>query len=169
MDFEKEYERLEESYAVSESVWMTPTYSRKGQVCQMRLHLKRFSDDSTLLSRQLSFNEWVEAINRLVPVDSRGERKEPFGSTATGGSTAWTTYTHEKVTFIFISAFKVSPDSWKESKPYVISEQQFSTPQKQELVGTHSDDFSNNSSSKVETVIIKWNKRKCDATPIPSF
>src|SRR5437868_6430334 len=114
-DIEVSYGKPVNAYSVSEHIWMTPEYTADGQVCQMRLYPKRISSDTNYLSKQLPFEELKEVLNQLVPLNARGVKKEPFGITATGGGAAWTTYTYEKVTFVFTSSFKVDPDSWKDS------------------------------------------------------
>jgi hypothetical protein len=140
---------------------MTPEYTADGQVCQMRLYPKRISSDTNYLSKQLPFKELKGVLNQLVPLNLRGAKKESFGTTATGGGAAWTTYSYDKVTFVFTSSFKVAPDSWKDSKAYVFSAGVVPSDEKPEDSIPSDDDFLHSQTSSTEIVTIKWNDRKC--------
>jgi hypothetical protein len=160
-DIEGKYGKPINAYSVSEHVWMTPEYTADGQVCQMRLYPKRIASDTNYLSKKLPFEELKAVLNLLVPLNARGVKKESFGITATGGGAAWTTYTYEKVTFIFTSSSKVDPDAWKESKPYNFSVRESSSDIKPENTTPSDDDFFRSQASSAEIVTIKWNDRRC--------
>jgi hypothetical protein len=160
-DIETKYGNPIKAYTVSENIWMTPEYTVEGQVCQMRLYHKRIASDSNYLSTRLPFEELLSVLNQLVPIEKRGTKKEPFGLTATGGGAAWTTYPYQKVTFIFLSSFKVDPGSWNQSKPYDLSAQNF--PYNQRSENSSEGDFFRSQALAAEIVTIKWNDRRCAA------
>jgi hypothetical protein len=91
-EFEKRYGKPVVAYQVSESIWMTPEYTTDGQVCIMRLHPQRFSAKANYISPNLPFPELTKVLNQLVPLKTRGAKKEPFDTallvgTLSGGST----------------------------------------------------------------------------------
>ncbi|HET6854022.1 MAG TPA: hypothetical protein VFH46_17085, partial [Pyrinomonadaceae bacterium] len=104
-DIQTKYGKSVDVYSVSEHIWMTPEYSSDGQVCRMRLYPKRISANTNYGAHDLPFSELRDVLNGLVPVETRGAKKQSFGTTATGGGAAWTTYDYENVTFDFVSFF----------------------------------------------------------------
>lgn len=127
----------------------------------MRLYPKRIALEANILSTKLPFDELKGVLNQLVPLNVRGAKKASFGITETGGGAAWTTYPYEKVTFIFITSFKVNPDSLKDSKPYIFSIQPSPSDAKPENPPPSEDDFFPGQASNTEIVTIKWNERQC--------
>jgi hypothetical protein len=109
------------SYPVSESILMTVEYTSEGQVCMMRLHPRHVAADVNYISPKLPFQELKTVLNQLVPVHTRGAKKEPFDTGATGGGTEWMSYAYENVRFSFVSPFCPAPDSWKTRKEYVFT------------------------------------------------
>ncbi|HYG82491.1 MAG TPA: hypothetical protein VD861_18995 [Pyrinomonadaceae bacterium] len=101
------YGRPETVYSVSEHVWMTPEYSADGQVCLMRLYPKRIAPGINYLDDGLDMAEVLKILNELIPLETRGNRKEFFGMTEMGGGVAWTRFNYERVTFTFVSPFEV--------------------------------------------------------------
>jgi hypothetical protein len=63
--------------------------------------------------------------------------------------------------FIFTSSFKVEPDAWKQSKPYVFTVQDFPSAEKTENSAPSDDDFLGSQASSAEIVTMIWNDRKC--------
>lgn len=168
-DLKTKYGEPVRAYVVGEEIWMTPEYTADGQVCQMRLYPKRVGPaNHNYLSKRLSFQELNSVLNELVPPNMRGARKEPFGQTITGGGSAWTTYPYEKVTFVFISSFKVDPGT-VELKPYVFLDETLSNPDRKSSkhLNASADDFLDSEQSKTEIVTIKWNDRKCVSGAAP--
>jgi len=84
---------------------MTPEYAADGQFCRMRFYPKRISRNTNYGAHDLPFNELRGVLNELVPLETRGTKKQSFGATATGAGAAWTTYDYENVTFDFVSFF----------------------------------------------------------------
>jgi hypothetical protein len=160
-DIELRYGKPLSSYSVSEHIWMTADYAVDGQVCQMRLYPKRIAPDTNYLSKKLPFEELTAVLNQLVPRDDRGEKKESFGITATGGGASWTTYAYEEVTFVFTSSFRIDPDSGKGLQPYAFSAPEIPTDAKSKNRKLSEVDFLRSKMSDVEIVTVKWNDRKC--------
>jgi hypothetical protein len=160
-DIEMKYGKPVMAYAVSEHIWMTPEYAVDGQVCQMRLYPRRIAVDTNYFSRSLPFEELKGVLNQLVPLNTRGTKKESFGISATGGGAAWTTYPYEKVTFIFTSSFKVDPDSFQKLKPFVFSVKESPFDMSPENLAPSDEDFFRSQSSSAEFVTITWSDRTC--------
>jgi hypothetical protein len=167
-DLNAKYGEPVRAYIVGEHIWMTPDYTTDGQVCQMRLYPMRVgAAGHNYLSHRFSFQELQAVLNEIVPPKTRGAKKESFAQTATGGGSAWTTYPYEKVTFVFISSFKVDPTT-VQLKPYVFSEKALSNADRKSTKNHNAsaDDFLDSEHSNTEIVTITWNDRKCvsDAT-----
>ena len=162
-DIETKYGDPIKAYTVSENIWMTPEYTVEGQVCEMRLYHKRIASDTNYLSTTLPFEELQRVLDQLVPIEKRGAKKESFGLMTTGGGAAWTTYPYQKVTFKFVSRFKVEPGSWNQSKPYDLSAQNFPPEQRSQNSISPDGDFFRSQAFGAEIVTIKWNDRKCAA------
>ena len=162
-DIEIKYGKPIDVYSVSEHIWMTPEYATDGQVCRMRLYPKRIAVNINYISPELPFDELRNTLNRLVPVNQRGAKKQSFGVTATGGPSAWTTYAYDSVTFTFVSSF--APAKFADSPPlrkgdYVFPVQGNATKGSASLA-LSSDDFKISQPSATQIVIVKWNGRKC--------
>lgn len=97
------------SYSVTQHIWMTPDFAGDGQVCRMRLYPKHIGSQTDYPAPQLYFEELNGALIKLVPLESRGLKREAFGLTDFGGGAAWTTYAYEKVTFVFTFRFRTDP------------------------------------------------------------
>jgi hypothetical protein len=158
---DQEYGKPTAAYSVSQHISMTPDFTADGQVCRMRLYPKHIGPGINYLSPSLYFEELNSALNRLVPLDRRGEKKDSFGLTDFGGGTALTTYQYEKVTFVFTSAFRIGPDFKRtEVEPItfpvdeVLARQPKKTP-------PSIDDFGPSQSADTQVVTIVWNERKC--------
>ena len=161
-DLNAKYGEPVRAYTVSESIWMTPEYASDGQVCRMRLYPIRLDANSgNHLAHRLQFPELNSVLNKLVPLKERGAKKESFAQTATGGGSAWTTYPYEKVTFVFISPFKM--DATTPLKPYTFSEKAISNTEGSTTKNhdASADDFRVSEQFNTEIVTITWNDRKC--------
>jgi hypothetical protein len=159
-DIEKEYGKPVNAYSVGEHIWMTPEYATGGQVCRMRLYPKRFSANTNYLYSDLPFNEFQTAVDYLIPSNGRGAKQEPFDSGATGGGAMWAIFKYEKVTVTYSASFKVDPDSWKELKPFVFSEETLREFSPSNSVKPE-DDFLPYRNYKYEVVTVTWSGRKC--------
>ena len=159
-EFERKYGKPVNAYSVGEHIWMTPEYAAGGQVCRMRLYPKRFSANTNYLFDALPFNEFHTVVDYLVPPTTRGPKREPFGSAATGGGAIWAIFKYEKVTVTYSASFRIDPDAWKESKPFVFSEEVLRNYRPSDAVKPE-DDFMMFRSSNYEVVTITWNDREC--------
>lgn len=162
-EFENKYGKPVVFYLVSEHILMTPEYTTDGQICMMRLHPRHFAPDTNFISPTLPFQELTRVLNELVPLQSRGAKKEPFDTGAAGGGADWITYAYENVKFSFVSSFRPDPDSSKTRKEYVFTIKPTDVPaHPKPKNSTPSDkDFSPIQLSRVELATIKWNGRKC--------
>jgi hypothetical protein len=162
-DIELKYGKPTNAYSVSEYIWMTPEYTVDGQVCRMRLYPKRISGNTNYVSGQLPFDDFRRVVDQIVPLDKRGAKREPFyNGWATGGGAMWAIFTYEKVRITYSASFKIDADAWKESKPFVFSEELLSLPEKESKSSEKpEDDFLSYRESKAEIVTITWLDRKC--------
>lgn len=160
-DIQTKYGKPVDVYPVSEHIWMTPEYSADGPVCRMRLYAKRIGANTNYGAHDLPFNELRDVLNALVPVETRGPKKQSFGATATGAGAAWTTYNYEKVTFEFVSF--LSPMTYD---GVILKRGEYAFPPREnESVAAKSDATSNDFvewiSPHTEIVTVSWNGRKC--------
>lgn len=148
-------------YSVSEHIWMTPEYAADGQVCRMRLYPKRISANTNYGAHNLPFNELRGVLNSLVPVETRGAKKQSFGATATGGGAAWTTYDYDNVSFNFVSfsAPRTFEGVILKRGEYVFPPRE-SRPLPTESKPS-SNDFLERLSAQTEIVTVNWNGRNC--------
>jgi hypothetical protein len=115
-EIEKAQGRPTLAYSVAEHICMTPDFAADGQVCQLVLYPRRVAAITSHLGNTLVFDEVASFLNSFVPPEHRGlQQEENFGTTATGGPTAWTTDPYENIYFKFISAF--GPVSYSDSQP----------------------------------------------------
>ena len=113
-EIEQRFGQPQEIYAVGSHTSMSAVFAADGQVCQLVLYPRRVSGNKSHLGLALFFDEVASFLNLFVPPEHRGLQQEVnFGTTATGGPAAWTTYPYENVYFTFISAF--GPLSYSES------------------------------------------------------
>ncbi|HEX5885824.1 MAG TPA: hypothetical protein VFY67_14880 [Pyrinomonadaceae bacterium] len=160
-DIESGFGQPVKVYSVSEHIWMTPEYTRDGQVCQMRFFPKRIGPDTNYLSGPLPFHELKSILNRLLPPSTRGAKADLFGYTDTGGGIAWTTYPYEKATFVFIFPLRVTAEAVKQAQSVSFSAEEILAYRKQPKMPPSANDFDNSEGSKLEIVTIKWNGRQC--------
>ena len=162
-DIDAKYGKPTKAYSVSENIWMTPEFAVDGQVCRMRFYPKRISTDTNYLSNQLPFDDFRNAVDQIVPLDKRGAKKLPFDSLWTmGGGAMWAIFTYEKIRITYSASFKVDPDAWKNSKPFVFSEEALSLSDKElQSPVKPEEDFVSYRTSKAEIVTVTWLDRKC--------
>jgi len=55
------------NFSVSEHIWMSPSYTADGQVCEARLYPRRFANDTNYLATLLPEDELKEVLEQLVP------------------------------------------------------------------------------------------------------
>lgn len=121
MDLQTRYGKPVTSYIVSDHILMTPEYTMDGKVCMMRLHPRPYSSKVNFVSAHLPFSELTKVLNELVPLRTRGAKKDPFDTGATGAGAEWRTYEYENVKFSFLSSFRPDPESWKTRKEFVFT------------------------------------------------
>jgi hypothetical protein len=162
-DLQKRYGKPIASYIVSEHILLTPEYATDGQICQMRLHPRHYSADTNYVSASLPSKELMKVLGELVPLRTRGVKKDPFNKGATGGGAEWMIYTYENVEFSFISSFHVDPEVWKKKREFVFTVDPGSMPPptKQKISTPSENDFSPSEASIIELVNIKWRGRQC--------
>jgi len=163
LDLQRKYGKPVISYVVSEHILLTPEYTTDGQVCMMRLHPRHYAPNVNYVSANLPFQELTRVLNELVPLGTRGAKKEPFDTGAAGGGVEWMTYAYENVEFSFVSAFRPEPDSLKTRKEFVFTIDPGSVPaqSKRKPSTPSANDFSPSEGLLLELVNIKWQGRPC--------
>ena len=116
-----------------------------------------------LASTSVPFAELRDVLNDLVPPGIRGAKKESFGSTATGGPAAWTTYAYENVSFTFVSFLNSRSFEGAVLKKgeYVFSTPLGEYPSAPPPSDPGKDDFLQSAAAPTEFVTISWVGRKC--------
>jgi len=167
-EIESKYGKPANVYSVSERVWMTPAYDAEGQVCFMRLYPKRISTNTNYLDDTLAMGEVLKVIDELIPVGSRGARKDAFGMTNTGGGVAWTHFDYDHVTFTFVSSFrldKIPESGFGDSFDFkfdAIDEQALTEALRREAMRPDSE-LMRERAAKPKVLEIRWAGRKCAA------
>lgn len=147
-------------YSVSDSIWMSPEFASDGQICQMTLFPKRFESKAIYLLADISSSELENVLSRLVPLNTRGKAKDPFGATTTGGNAIWSIYSYENVSFLFSASMSRKGEPVKQPEPFVLSEKVMTMgdpPQNSPSSG----DIPIRSDFNAEVVTIKWNNPVC--------
>jgi hypothetical protein len=161
-DLEAKYGKAVDGYSVSEHIWMKPEYAADGQVCRMRLSSKRVDTKTHSDSTKLPFNELRNVLNDLVPLETRGARKQGFGATNLGGGTAWTEYEYENVLFTFVSFFRLTSNPKLNPQEFVLLDSNAEpTPEPVKHLTPDKDDFANSESTRTEIVTVRWTARNC--------
>lgn len=161
LDLQKKYGRPVMSYVVSEHILMTPEYTSEGQVCMMRLHPRHYASNVNRVSANLPFQELTRVLNELAPLRTRGAKREPFNSGATGGGVEWMTYAYENVEFSFVSSFHPDPDSKRKEFVFTIDPGSVPTHSTPKLSPPSENDFFPSQGLILELVNIKWKGRQC--------
>ena len=104
-DLEMSYGHRENVYTVSEHLWMTPSYGADGQLCMMRVYPKLVDSGTSYPDAKFEMEEALKFINRLMPVSTRGARKDSFGVSMLGGGIAQTSFSYDFISFVFVSTF----------------------------------------------------------------
>ena len=162
-DIQTKYGKPVDVYSVSEHIWMTPEYAVDGQVCRMRFYPKRIGGNTNYGAHDLLFNELRDVLNALVPVETRGAKKESFGATATGGGSAWTTYDYQNVTVTFVSFFpprSYDGDTLKKGEFVFTLRENEPLPLPVDS-NASANDFVERFSTQTEIVTVIWNGRMC--------
>lgn len=163
VDIEAKYGKSLPVYSVSEHIWMSPDYAADGQVCRMRFYPKRISAKANNGTQDLPFDELHDVLNELVPLETRGNKKETFSMSPTGGGAAWTTYDYENVSFMFSASFPILP---YDGVIFRRGEFAFTIPPGEIVPEPKNpypskDDFALSADAKTEIVTVRWTARKC--------
>jgi hypothetical protein len=164
-EIERTYRKQPDIYLVSETLWMTPSYSENGQVCMMRVYPRAISKNASYLGPYLDINSALNFINRLFPVETRGRRESGFGMSDLGGGVIWTSFNYDNVQFVFISTYDQTKlvEQMAKSEPVdlgPIDEAAIAESQKRE--DAKSDDQLMREHALNERVLeIYWPNRKC--------
>lgn len=160
LEINREYGKPTYAYSVSRHIWMTPDYAEDGQVCRMRLYPKHIDSETDYHAPHLKFEELTGVLNKLVPLEGRGPKKDSFGLSDMGGGAAWTTYAYENVTFIFSFSLRIDPSikQQPESVSFPVSEV---LARLQKETSPSLSDFAPSEATKIEIATILWNSRKC--------
>jgi len=94
------------AYAVRPNILLTAQYASDGQVCEMVLEPRRWTEEKIVLVSALSEDETIPLIEEVVPENERGKRvKTPLGLLSeVAGSSITTTHTYEKITIDFVGS-----------------------------------------------------------------
>lgn len=162
-EIERRFGQPQKIYSVGSHTSMSAVFAADGQVCQLVLYPQRVSGNTSHLGTTLVFDELASFLNSFVPPEHRGLQQEiNFGTTATGGPAAWTTYPYENVYFTFISAF--GPLRYSESLlrrgEFTFSIPYLPEPQIQDR-SPSIHDFSRTDDAEIATV--RWLQRTCVA------
>ncbi len=160
-EIEAKFGQPVKAYQVGDRIWMSPTYASDGQVCRMTFYPRRFSSTTTYLINQLSFDEFRSVIDTIVPVATRGAKKEPFGNGGwnIGGGVGWVDFVYERVTISYFTSARFDPTRGM-GEPVNLD---LEVPKQKEEPKPIKEDFSLYSGSTAEIVTVQWNDRKCSA------
>jgi len=166
-DIEATYGQRESVFSVSEHLWMTPTYGADNQVCMMRLYPKLVSPDTNYLDAKLDLDEVLKFIDHLVPIDTRGARKDLFGMSDLGGGVIWTRFNYEQARFVFISTFRLDkvPEQANDSNvglDFPIDNAELAEFRRREALQTD-DALMRKYVSNPKVLEVYWANRKCVA------
>jgi hypothetical protein len=155
LDVEKKYGKPVHAHPVSEYVWMTPEYAADGQICRAILYHKRISTETNYLGTYMPMWELLDIFDELAPPNTRGAKKEYFGSTQTSSSMAWTTFAYEKVTFRLVIGFQFGSLADMKEKGVPFGGR---TPA---MTNQPDAEFMAQNAVKPEIAYVVWNERKC--------
>ena len=163
-EIEQRYGQPQKIYAVGSHTSMSADFAADGQVCKLWLYPRRVSGETSHLGNTLVFDELASFLNSFVPPEQRGMQQEVnFGTTATGGPAAWTTYPYENVSFVFISAF--GPLRYNPSDPLLRrGEFIFSVPYSPQVEirdRTPSKHDFRRTAQDTEIATVRWLQRTC--------
>ena len=163
-EIEQRFGQPQKIYSVGSYTSMSADFAADGQVCRMWLYPRRVSGNMSYLGNRLEYGEVTNFLNSFVPPEHRGLQQEVnFGTTATGGSSAWTTYPYENVYFTFMSAW--SPQKYSGSVlrrgEFKFSIPYSAPPPRIKDRSPSKEDFSHRDVAQMATV--RWLQRTCVA------
>ncbi len=112
-DIENKYGTPISAYSVSENIWMTPEFTRDGQLCMARLYPKQIDANTNYLQGRLSLWDVKDVFDQLAPISVRGRKIDDLGLSVTGNS-VFQALVYEKVRINFVSSLGRSKDAKEE-------------------------------------------------------
>jgi hypothetical protein len=102
---EQKYPKVN-AYAVRPNILLTAQYASDGQVCEMVLEPRRWTEEKVVLVSTLSENETIPVVEEVVPESERGKRlKTPLGDlSAVAGGSITTTHAYQNITIDFVGS-----------------------------------------------------------------
>jgi hypothetical protein len=68
-----------EAYEIRPGILMMPSYTIDGQVCQIEIEKRHYSNDTAFLDSKLPHEEMIQIIDELAPPSERGPQTMNFG------------------------------------------------------------------------------------------
>ncbi|HYX29558.1 MAG TPA: hypothetical protein VE863_13410 [Pyrinomonadaceae bacterium] len=166
-DLETSYGHRENVYSVSEHLWMTPSYGADGEVCMMRVYPKLVDSGTNYPDAKFETEEALKFINRLVPVSTRGARKDGFGMSMLGGGISQTSFSYDNISFVFVSTFHLDKkaaadllDRPDEVIDFPIDEKAVAAYRREEALRPD-DDLMRERAPNPKVLEIYWENRRC--------
>ena len=102
---EQQYPKVN-AYAVRPNLLLTAQYASDGEVCEMVLEPRRWTEEKIVLVSTLSEDETIPVVEEVVPESERGKKlKSPLGVlSAVAGGSITTTHTYENITIDFVGS-----------------------------------------------------------------
>jgi hypothetical protein len=160
-EIERQFGKPEKIYSVRDFN-LTAAFADDGQVCQIWLYPRRVLGDQSYVGSDVIFDDLSTTLNTLVPPEERGlKRQTNFGTTATGGNRAWTTYPYEKVSFTFLAPPSETTKSIGSEQ--ILRRGEFTFPYSPQPViqdrSPSKNDFRR--ADDIAIVVIHWEQRNC--------
>jgi hypothetical protein len=160
-DFRKEFGEptgQSSSFSISDKISMKPLFDKNGEVCWLQL------SNPSSLKAALTFKDFKEVVERLIPQDKRGEKRQPFyagqWATSKGGMEAILSY--EQVVIVYGTTTETV--GWNEPKRQIFDLSDFLSSLENKTGAANvsrKDNFIDYDSLNVAQVTIGWKNRKC--------
>jgi hypothetical protein len=148
-------------FSVSKHILMKPDFDKSGQVCRVVLVINEGMQSPV----DVPFEVFKSVVDRIIPINKRGAKHEPFysGYTLDGGA-IWAIFTYEEVALVYSGSFDISNLEFRSEKRKEWIPSNLSNPNSNETVQTAEikDDFANYKLLRVGWAQITWKKRKCE-------
>jgi len=132
----------------------------------MRVYPKRVSADTNYLDDKVNMDEALKFINKLVPIETRGARRDGFGMSDLGGGVVWTGFRYEHIEFVFISTFRLDKlakdlmDRPDEVLDFPIDDKALADFRRQEALQPD-DELIRKYATNSKVLEIHWRSRRC--------
>jgi len=164
-EIEQRFGQPQKIYSAGSHSSMSAEFAADGQVCQIWVYPRRVSGNGNYLGNKLEYGEVWSFLNSFVSPQDRGLKQElNFGTTATGGGCASTTYPYENVLFTFMTAFPLQKYSDSEH-PLRKEEFRFSLPYpaQPDIKDRLPSKYDFRRTDDAEIVTVRWLQRTCGA------